>query len=66
MAKAGDNRTIKDLREEYFDGPASDTMTFPEFLRNEGHGDKIEPRKMSDGGAVEITKGDPDYFKDLL
>jgi len=66
MARAGDKRTEKDLEKEYFDGPASDTMTYPEFLRNEGHGDKIKPMKMADGGAVEMVRGDPNYFKDLL
>jgi hypothetical protein len=66
MSKAGDNRTIQDLRNEYIDGPSADTMTFPEFLIKQGHGDKIEPRKMSGGGEVEIIKGDPDYYKDLL
>ena len=36
MAKKGDKRTEKDLREEYFDGPASDTMSFEEFLIKQG------------------------------
>ena len=28
MAKESDTRTEKDLREEFFDGPASDIMSF--------------------------------------
>ena len=32
MAKKGDKRTEKDLREEYFDGPASDTMSFEDLV----------------------------------
>ena len=66
MAKKGDKRTEKELREEFFDGPASDTMSFEQFLIQQGHGDKVKPMKMRDGGAVEMIKGDPNYFKDLL
>ncbi len=68
MAKKGDTRTEKDLRKEYFDGPASDTMTFPEFLIKQGHGDKVKskPVKMAGGGEVYSERGDMSYYKDLL
>ena len=66
MAKKGDERTEKELRAEFFDGPASDTMSFEQFLIQQGHGDKVKPMKMGGGGAVEMIKGDPNYFKDLL
>ena len=66
MAKKGDERTEKELRAEFFDGPASDTMRIEQFLIQQGHGDKVKPMKMGDGGAVEMIKGDPNYFKDLL
>ena len=66
MAKKGDKGTEKELREEFFDGPASDTMSFEQFLIQQGHGDKVKPMKMADGGAVEMVRGDPNYFKDLL
>ena len=66
MAKKGDKRTEKELREEFFDGPASDTMSFEQFLIQQGHSDKVKPMKMADGGAVEMVRGDPNYFKDLL
>jgi len=56
MAKAGDTRTEKDLRIEYFDGPASDTMTYPEFLIKQGHGDKIKKGK-SGGKVMKFRKG---------
>ena len=42
--KAGDQRTEKDLREEFFDGPLSDTMTFPEFLIKQGRGDLVNKK----------------------
>ena len=72
MAKAGDTRTEKDLREECFDGPASDIMSFEQFLMQQGRGDLVKPMKtrdvkgMADGGAVEMVRGDPNYYKDLL
>ena len=66
MAKAGDKRSEKDLREEFFDGPASDSMSFEQFLMQQGRGDLVKPVKMADGGAVEMVRGDPNYFKDLL
>tara|TARA_Y100001973_G_C5138668_1_gene301735 strand:+ start:528 stop:728 length:201 start_codon:yes stop_codon:yes gene_type:complete len=66
MAKKGDKRTEKDLREEYFDGPASDTMSFEEFLIKQGHGDKVKPVKMAGGGEVYSVRGDMSYYKDLM
>ena len=56
MAKAGDTRTEKDLRVEYVDGPASDIMTFPEFLIKQGHGDKVKKGK-SGGKVMNFRKG---------
>ena len=64
MAKKGDTRTEKELRKEFFDGPASDTMSFEEFLIKQGHGDKVKPVKMSGGG--EVFSSNSDYYKDLL
>ena len=49
MAKKGDTRSEKELRAEFFDGPASDTMSFEQFLIQQGHGDKVKPMKMGDG-----------------
>ena len=48
MAKAGDKRTEKDLREEFFDGPASDIMSFEQFLMQQGRGDLVKPMKTRD------------------
>ena len=66
MAKKGDERTEKDLRKEFFDGPASDTMSFEQFLMQQGRGDLVKPIKMAGGGAVELVRGDPNYYKDLV
>ena len=72
MAKEGDTRTEQDLREEFFDGPASDIMSFEQFLMQQGRGDLVKPMKtrdvkgMADGGVVEMVRGDPNYYKDLL
>ena len=72
MAKEGDTRTEKDLRKEFFDGPASDIMSFEQFLMQQGRGDLVKPMKtrdvkgMADGGEVEMVRGDPNYYKDLL
>ena len=52
MAKAGDKRSEKELRKEFFDGPASDSMSFEQFLIREGHGDKVKATKMADGGGL--------------
>jgi len=66
MARKGDSRTEKDLREEFFDGPASDTMSFEQFLLQQGRGDLVKPIKMAEGGEVELVRGDPNYYKDLV
>jgi len=69
MAKESDTRTEKDLREEFFDGPASDIMSFEQFLMQQGRGDLVKPIKKKEGGVVteyEFVRGDPNYFKDLL
>jgi len=63
MAKKGDKRTEKDLRNEFFDGPSSDTMTFPEFLLKSGRGDLLT-KKMKDGGEVESMNAE--YYKEFL
>jgi hypothetical protein len=64
VAKAGDKRTEKDLREEFFDGSASDFMSYEQFLIREGHGDKVKSTKMAGGG--EVFAPNSDYYKDLL
>ena len=66
MAKKGDERTIKELRVEFFDGPASDIMSFEQFLMQQGHGDKIKTINMSGGGSVDMVRGSPEYYKDLV
>ena len=63
MAKKGDKRTEKDLRNEFFDGPSSDTMSFPEFLIKNGRGDLLT-KKMKDGGEVESMNAE--YYKEFL
>ena len=69
MAKESDKRTEKDLRKEFFDGPASDIMSFAQFLIQQGRGDLVKPIGKEAGGVVggyELVKGDPNYYKDLL
>tara|TARA_R110000764_G_scaffold50624_1_gene111302 strand:+ start:629 stop:820 length:192 start_codon:yes stop_codon:yes gene_type:complete len=63
MARKGDKRTEKDLRDEFFDGPASDTMSFPEFLIKSGRGDLLT-KKMKDGG--EVFAPNSEYYKEFL
>ena len=63
MARKGDKRTEKDLRDEFFDGPASDTMSFPEFLLKSGRGDLLT-KKMKDGG--EVFAPNSEYYKEFL
>ena len=43
--------TEAELRKEYFDGPASDSMSFEQFLMRKGRGDLIpdKPVKRSKG-----------------
>ena len=55
-----------DLREEFFFCSSSDYMSFEQILMQQGGGDLVKPLKMADGGAVEMVRGDPNYFKDLL
>jgi len=63
MARKGDKRTEKDLRDEFFDGPASDTMSFPEYLIKNGRGDLLT-KKMKDGG--EVFAPNSEYYKEFL
>tara|TARA_R100001460_G_scaffold1602_2_gene5936 strand:- start:3607 stop:3795 length:189 start_codon:yes stop_codon:yes gene_type:complete len=56
----------KELREEFFDGPASDSMSFEQFLIQKGRSDLVKPMKMAGGGEVELVRGDPNYYKDLM
>lgn len=55
MAKPTESEMQK-LREEFFDGPASDTMSFDEFLLRKG----INPKKtkFKDGGTFPDLTGD--------
>ena len=41
-------------------------MSFEQFLLQQGRGDLVKPMKMAGGGAVELVRGDPNYYKDLL
>ena len=48
---------LQDLREEFFDGPMSDSMSFDQFLLNKGKGDLLKlsgrkPIKKNMGGAM--------------
>lgn len=48
---------LQELREEFFDGPMSDSMSFNQFLLSKGKGDLLrlsgnKPSKMKRGGAV--------------
>ena len=48
---------LQDLREEFFDGPMSDSMSFNQFLLSRGRGDLLrlsgsKPSKMKHGGTV--------------
>jgi hypothetical protein len=63
VARKGDKRTEKDLRDEFFDGPASDTMSFPEYLIKNGRGDLLT-KKMKDGG--EVFAPNSEYYKEFL
>jgi hypothetical protein len=40
------------LREEYFDGPASDSMSLMQFFLSKGFDPRKEKKKMSKGGIV--------------
>ena len=43
MAK--DEKSESELRKEFFDGPASDIMSFEQFLMQQGRGDLVKPIK---------------------
>jgi len=48
---------LQELREEFFDGPMSDSMSFNQFLLSRGKGDLLrlsgsKPSKMKRGGTV--------------
>ena len=57
--------TEAELRKEYFDGPASDSMSFEQFLMRKGRGDLIRPdvggtfsgTKRLPGGGTAGTRG---------
>jgi len=63
MARKGDKRTEKDLKEEFFDGPASDTMSLEQFYIQNGRGDLLT-KKMKDGG--EVFAPNSEYYKEFL
>ena len=52
-----------ELRKEFFDGPASDTMSLEQFYIQNGRGDLLS-RKMKDGGEVESMNAE--YYKEFL
>ena len=56
----------KELREEFFEGPASEIMSLEQFFMQKGRPDLVKPIKKTGGGAVELVRGDPNYYKDLL
>ena len=65
----GEGKSESELRKEFFDGPASDIMSFEQFLIQQGRGDLVKPIGKKAGGVVggyELVKGDPNYYKDLL
>ena len=47
-------------------------MSFEQILMQQGRGDLVKPMKTTDvkgmasGGAVEMVRGDPNYYRDLL
>ena len=47
--------TEEELRKEYFDGPASDSMSFEQFLMRKGRGDLIPDSQK----PVKRSKGSP-------
>ena len=59
----------KELREEFFEGPASEIMSLEQFFMQKGRPDLVKPIKKKEGGVVteyEFVRGDPNYYKDLL
>tara|TARA_R110002020_G_scaffold183295_6_gene379503 strand:- start:243 stop:929 length:687 start_codon:yes stop_codon:yes gene_type:complete len=65
MKKAGGGsarRDLQDAREKFFEGPASDSQSFYQFLKNQGRPDlvkldKTDRTKKSTGGRVKMAKG---------
>ena len=59
----------KELRAEFFEGPASEIMSLEQFFMQKGRPDLVKPIKKKEGGVVteyEFVRGDPNYFKDLI
>ena len=61
-------QTEEELRIEFFDGPASDSMSFEQFLMRKGRGDLIpdKPVKRSKGSPKggEVAKKTVKNFED--
>jgi hypothetical protein len=65
MKKAGGGsarRDLQDAREKFFEGPASDSQSFYQFLKNQGRPDlvkldKTDRTKKSTGGRVKMAEG---------
>ena len=56
------NKDLQDAREKFFDGPASDSQSFHQFLKNQGRPDLIkldkkDRPKKSTGGRVKMAEG---------
>lgn len=62
MAK--DKQSEAELRKEFFDGPASDTMSLEQFFMRNGRGDLVKSIKMKDGG--EVFSMNSEYYKEFL
>ena len=52
-------QTEEELREEFFEGPLSDSMSYEQFLMNKGRGDLIKKVK----GREETMKIGDDNFR---
>lgn len=52
-------QTEEELREEFFEGPLSDSMSYEQFLMNKGRGDLIKKGK----GRGETMKIGDDNFR---
>jgi|TARA_R100000149_G_C5879171_1_gene143579 hypothetical protein len=52
-------QTEEELREEFFEGPLSDSMSYEQFLMNKGRGDLIKKGK----GRGETMKIGKDNFR---
>ena len=42
----------KELREEFFEGPASEIMSLEQFFMQKGRPDLVKPIKKKEGGVV--------------